>query len=106
MPHSVIRLSTIWKALCRPSGRASNGVTGPMSLIPPTLPIATAAKLTGHSPAQIRRLISGGTLDGSTASLERYIGRPITPELYLAADRARDPARAYQRSYHRERRSA
>jgi hypothetical protein len=78
-----------------------------MSLVPPTLPIVTAAKIAGRSPASIRGLIRAGSLDGavSTASLERYLERPITPELYLAAERARDPARAYQRNYNHNRRT-
>jgi hypothetical protein len=36
-------------------------------------------------------------------SLERHLGRSITPDEYLRADRARDPARNYQRHYRRTR---
>jgi hypothetical protein len=85
-----------------------------MSLVPPTLPIVTAALLAGRSPASIRALIADGSLAVvrgevsrgiSTAGLAAYLDREITPELYLAAERARDPAREYQRNYNHNRRT-
>jgi len=85
-----------------------------MSLVPRVLTVAIAAKIAGQSPERVRDLIKRGTLDVQytghpsvlTASLERYIGREITPELYLAAERARDPARQYQRDYNQRSRKA
>jgi len=88
-----------------------------MSLVPRVLTVAIAAKIAGQSPERVRDLIKRGTLDVMsmsvaghpsvlTASLERYIGREITPELYLAAERARDPARQYQRDYNQRSRKA
>jgi hypothetical protein len=85
-----------------------------MSPVPRTLPVATAALIAGRSTAAIRGLIADGSLAVvrgevsrgiSTAGLAAYLDREITPELYLAAERARDPARNYQRAYNHNRRT-
>jgi hypothetical protein len=74
-------------------------------LLPPTLPLATASRIAGLSPATFRtRLVETGTvrMDGGRvvlASLAAHLGRTITAADYLQADRARDRARGYQRSY-------
>jgi hypothetical protein len=98
-----------------PCYKVANSLKGcSMSLVPPTLPIAIAAKISGRSTAAIRALVADGTLavvQGevsrgiSTAGLAAYLDREITPELYLSAERARDPARNYQRNYNHNRRT-
>jgi hypothetical protein len=72
-----------------------------------------AAALTGLSSRAIRRMLRAGLLpsEGDTwqriplAALEQMLGRPITPETYLEADRRLDRARAKQATYNRTRTS-
>jgi hypothetical protein len=74
-------------------------------LLPTTLPITTAALIAGLSPATFKaRCIATSAVmirDGRvvTRDLENHLGRAITAAEYLSADRARDPARIYQRRY-------
>jgi hypothetical protein len=74
-------------------------------LLPTTLPVTTVSRIAGLSPATFRaRCIETGavSMDGGRvvlASLSRHLGRKITVAEYLAADRARDRARGYQRTY-------
>jgi hypothetical protein len=74
-------------------------------LLPTTLPITTAALIAGLSPATFKaRCIATSAVmirDGRavTWDLEKHLGRKITTAEYLSADRARDRARGYQRSY-------
>ena len=84
-------------------------VGDPPQLLPHSIPIATAARIAGLSPATFKArcivtsavMIEGGRV--VLASLERHLGRSITADEYLRADRARDPARNYQRQYRRTR---
>jgi hypothetical protein len=76
------------------------------SLLPSTLPIATAAVIAGTSPAAFTRHILPILRTDErgyvvTRSLEENMDRFITPEIYLAAERKRDGPRAYQRKYRR-----
>ena len=77
-------------------------------LLPKVLTVATAAALAGRNVFRIRQMLRDGTLDGpagtgrlyvSTASLERYLGRAISPADYLRAARSRDQALAALRAY-------
>jgi hypothetical protein len=74
-----------------------------MNLLPKTIPAATASLIAGLSPSTFRRTVlpvletEGGKV--VLASLEAHLGRSVTPADYLAADRARDRARAYQTAY-------
>ena len=80
-----------------------------MNLLPATIPISTAAALCGLSPATFKArciatsavMIEGGRV--VLTSLERHLGRSITPDEYLRADRRRDAARDYQARYRRTR---
>jgi hypothetical protein len=80
-----------------------------MHPLPTTIPISTAAALCGLSPATFKaRCIATSAVmvrDGRVVltSLERHLGRSVTADEYLRADRARDPARNYQRHYRRTR---
>src|ERR1700730_947162 len=76
------------------------------SLLPRTLPVATAAIIAGTSPAAFTRHVlpilrtdERGYVE--RRSLEENMDRLITPEIYLAAERKRDGAREYQRKYRR-----
>jgi hypothetical protein len=81
----------------------------PPCLLPHSIPIATAARIAGLSPATFKaRCIVTGAIqirDGRVVlrSLEGHLGRTITPDDFLRAERARDPARNYQRAYRRTR---
>jgi hypothetical protein len=73
-------------------------------LVPRLLPVSTAALIAGRSPARIAALVNADVLRAErgcvvTASLEWLMDREITPPDYLRADRAREPAREYQRNY-------
>ncbi len=83
-----------------------------MSALPFAVPIATAAKITGLSPATFKaicietgvvRMVGNRVL---LTSLAAHLGREITPELYLTADRARDTARRYQHDYRNREKNA
>jgi hypothetical protein len=84
-------------------------VGDPPQLLPHSIPIATAARIAGLSPATFKaRCIATSAVmvrDGRVvlASLERHLGRSITADEYLKADRARDRARTYQARYRRKR---
>ena len=83
-------------------------VGDPPQLLPHSIPIATAARIAGLSPAtfKARCIVTGAVQirDGRVVlrSLEEHLKRPITPEDFLKADRARDRARTYQARYRRK----
>ena len=75
--------------------------------VPALLTIATSAILAGRSPLAIRDLIYDGDLAGVSRgrrylvdrhSLEHFLGRPITADLYLAAQARQEPVRAAARA--------
>jgi hypothetical protein len=81
-----------------------------VSHLPRTIPQATAAVLSGLSPVTFRRRTlpllmtarsPGGRRQIVLEDLERHLGRRISASEYLAAERARDPARHYQTRYRR-----
>jgi hypothetical protein len=76
-------------------------------LLPAYVSVPMAAELSGRSIAAIKRLIGAGIVpaDGKTwlriklADVAGMLGRPVTAEDYLRADRARDRARGKRRVY-------
>jgi hypothetical protein len=80
------------------------------NLLPPTVPLGTAALIAGMSPATFKaRAITSGLVvieDGQVglSSLAQWLSRPISIDEYLTAERRRDPARRRQRDYRRDRR--
>jgi hypothetical protein len=79
------------------------------SLLPPTVPLSTAAILSGLSFASFKaRAIDSGIVtidDGKVrlSSLAAWLGKPISVAEYLQAERRRDPARKRQRQWRKER---
>jgi hypothetical protein len=78
----------------------------PDPLLPRAVPRATAAVLAGRSPRAFRSfVIRPGLVETDDrgwvllASLERFLGKTITAEVLLTADRKRDRARSYQQDY-------
>jgi hypothetical protein len=76
-------------------------------LLPNSVPIATASKIAGLSPATFKaRCIASGAVQVvggrvSMGSLAAHLGHTISIEAFLRADRTRDRARQYQRDYRR-----
>jgi hypothetical protein len=75
-------------------------------LLPSSFPVATAAFMCGLSERPFRRRILNRNLVErddrgfvTKASIEQFLKRPLTPVMFLAAERRRDSARAYQRDY-------
>ncbi len=83
-------------------------------LVPSSLPISTACYVCGMGEVPFRRdVLAPGFVEldergkVTRASLERFIGVPLTAERYLTADRRRDDARRRQREYdHRQKEAA
>jgi hypothetical protein len=86
-------------------------------LLPAQISISLAARLAGRPRHAFRRLhlktglvecaaTTGGRITVSLPSLEKALGRKITPADYLAADAALAPGRNYQRNYRAARRPA
>ena len=86
-------------------------------MLPTTVPVSLAAKIAGLSQAAfVKRYVDcdlveakparhGGRVLVTLASLEAALGREISVEEYLSADRALDGRRQYQSEY-RERKGA
>ena len=86
--------------------------------LPPLLPqfitVRQVAALTGRSPQAIRSLIAAGILESTgtvwrlipTASVEKLLNRPVTPEEFLKADRTLDGGRQRLRAYNKSRKTA
>src|SRR4051812_38428306 len=81
------------------------------ALLPTHVSPSMASALTGLSSRLIRRMLRAGLLPSegdswqriALAAVEELIGKPITAEMYLAADRQLDRARAKQAAYNHTR---
>jgi hypothetical protein len=72
----------------------------PHPLLPARLSAVVVALLAGRSTKAVFAARADGSLrDFSTTAVEDWIGRRLTPESYLQAERAADRAREYSRRW-------